>query len=150
MRVWRLARRPFAALDGEGARLNGGRWNSEGTAMVYTSTTLALAALELLVHVDPADAPDDLVAIAIDVPDALVRDLPPADLPDDWRAIQGSDACAAIGDAWVRAGTSVALRVPSVLVPEESNVLLDPRHADMRKVKLAVERPFSFDPRLVG
>lgn len=151
MRVWRLTRRAFTALDGEGARLHGGRWNSEGTAVVYASTSLALAALELLVHVDPADAPDDLVALGIDVPDDAPRGaLPHEALPADWNRVADHPACAALGDGWVRGGAELALLVPSAIVPEEANVLLNPAHRAMARVRLAVARDFAFDRRLIG
>lgn len=151
MRVWRLTRRAFTALDGEGARLHGGRWNPEGTAVVYASTSLALAALELLVHVDPADVPDDLVALGIDLPDDAPRGTLPRDaLPADWDQVTDHPGCAAVGDAWARTGAELALLVPSAIVPEEANVLLNPAHPDMRRVRAAVEREFAFDRRLRG
>jgi RES domain-containing protein len=148
--VWRLARRAYQALDGEGARLYGGRWNAEGVAVVYASATLALAALEYLVHVDPPDVPDDLVALRVEVPDAAaVETVTPADLPADWNALDDHPACVARGGAWAAAGTALALRVPSAIVPEEGNVLLNPTHPDMRHVRVATTRPFAFDPRLL-
>lgn len=88
MRVWRLMRRAYAVypLDGEGARLYGGRWNFPGTPVVYTASSLALAALEVLVHVDTDLAPTDLFAIAIDVPDRLqIETITRAMLPANWQ-----------------------------------------------------------------
>ena len=150
MRVWRLTREAFVALDGEGARLYGGRWNLEGTAVVYTSSTLALAALELLVHVDPADVPDDLIAIVIELPDDASRDvMSVGELPDDWNRVGDHPSCTARGERWARAGSTLALFVPSVLVPEETNVLLNPAHAAMREVRVVTTRPFAFDRRLL-
>lgn len=150
MRVWRLSRRRYVALDGEGARLYGGRWNREGTAVVYASSSLALAALELLVHVDPEDVPDDLVALAIDVPDDAPREaVAVAELPEDWDRVADHPACTARGDRWARAGASLALLVPSVLVPEEANVLLNPAHPRMRGVQVVATRAFAFDRRLL-
>jgi RES domain-containing protein len=147
--VWRLTRRAHQALDGEGARLYGGRWNSEGVAVVYASATLALAALEYLVHVDPQDVPDDLVALRVDVPDAAAAEtVAVADLPADWNTLDDHPACVARGDAWAAVGTALALRVPSAIVPEEGNVLLNPAHPGMRLVRVAAARPFAFDPRL--
>lgn len=85
MLVWRITREACQALDGEGARLNGGGWNSEGVAVVYTSATLALAALEYLVHVDPEDVPEDLVAVQIQIPEGLPEErIQPDGLPGDW------------------------------------------------------------------
>ena len=151
MRAWRLARRAFLALDGEGARLYGGRWNTEGTAVVYAASSLALAALELLVHVDPQDAPDDLVALAIEVPDdAPHATVTPDALPADWDRVTDHPACAEVGDRWARARERLVLRVPSAIVPEETNVLLNPAHPAMRRVRVAAERAFAFDRRLLG
>lgn len=146
MRGWRLARKPFLALDGEGARLAGGRWKSEGVAVVYTSSTLSLAALEYLAHIDPEDAPGDLVAMAVDVPvRAPIEDAPVADLPPDWNRVFDHPGCIAIGDEWI----AVGLRVSSALVPEEWNLLLNPAHQDARSVHVSATRSFTFDRRLL-
>jgi len=150
MRVWRITRRPFQALDGEGARLNGGRWNSEGVAVVYTSFALSLAALEYLVHVDVEDAPADLVALEIDVPDDVpANEVRLGDLPEDWNRVEDHPACAAIGDRWVRDGRALVLRVPSAVIPHESNYLLNPKHPDAARVEVVSVRDFVFDPRLL-
>lgn len=118
--------------------------------MVYTSSTLSLAALELLVHLDPEDVPDDLVAMTIEVPDdARPRVISRDSLPRDWSRVHDHPACAAIGDAWVAEGSSLLLLVPSAVVPEEWNLLINPGHPRAREVKVRAVRPFSFDPRLV-
>ena len=150
MRVWRLAREPFLALDGEGARLAGGRWNSEGVAVVYTSSTLSLAALEYLVHIDPQDVPGDLIAVAVEVPDQTpIEKVQIRDQPSDWNLVFDHPRCVAIGDDWIAAGRSLGLLVPSALVPEEWNLLLNPVHADAQSVRVTATRPFVFDHRLL-
>jgi RES domain-containing protein len=137
-------------MGGEGARLNGGRWNSEGVAAVYTSSSLALAALEYLVHVDIEDVPDDLVAMAIEVPgDAGLTSVAVGDLPADWNKGPDHPACVAIGDAWLADGATLLLRVPSAVVPEDWNLLINPRHPRARDVAVRSVRPFAFDPRLL-
>jgi RES domain-containing protein len=83
--VWRIARSAHQALDGEGARQFGGRWNSPGIPMLYTSQNLSLAGLELLVHVDPGAAPSDLVALRVEVPEDSGLSIPASELPDGWR-----------------------------------------------------------------
>jgi RES domain-containing protein len=104
VRAFRLCRSPFTALDGEGARLYGGRWNSPGHPVVYASTTLALAALEYLVHVDPGDVPSDLTAVTIEIPDDMAHETVGASvLPKQWAQATGSIECVAIGDAWLKA-----------------------------------------------
>ena len=148
--VWRLARSRYRALDGEGARRAGGRWNSKGVAVVYASSTLSLAALEMLVHVDPASAPDDLVALGIEVPDDLLpATLAQTDVPHDWRAVEPPAQCRAIGDHLVARGERLGLWLPSVIIPQERNVLINPQHADMLRLRVVHDAPFQFDPRLL-
>ena len=150
MLAYRLCRAPFAALDGEGARRYGGRWNSVGRAVVYAASTRALAALEYLVHVDVADVPADLVLLTLEVPDdAAIARVDAAALPADWRVASESVACRALGDAWVARGDALVLRVPSAAIPEEENVLLDPRAARFAETRVVAARPFAYDPRLV-
>lgn len=150
MIVWRICRAPYQALDGEGARLWGGRWNSEGVPVVYCASTLALAALEYLVHVDPDHVPADLVAMRIHVPDDLPAErVDPSSLPDGWNRLTEHVACMAAGDEWIARGRSPLLRVPSAIVPEEENVLLDSRHPAAEHVRVDAVRGFAFDPRLL-
>ena len=150
MIVWRLARAAFPALDGEGARRHGGRWNSPGTPVVYTSEHLSLAVLEALVHTDPDLLPDDLTAFQIEIPGDVAGPGPsafgPDDLPDDW---QDPGVSVHIGEAWIARG-GPALVVPSALVRQDRNVLLNPRHPDAGLVRVVGQETFSFDPRLVA
>jgi len=151
MRVFRLvkARHAGTALDGEGARLAGGRWNSPGMPVVYCASSLSLAVLELLAHVDPGDLPEDLVAIGIEIPDALaMRRLGVRDLPADWRQDTGKAALRALAADWLRARAEAVLVVPSVIVPAELNVLVDPRHPDAAGIRAVAREPFRLDPRL--
>src|ERR1700756_4927185 len=120
LKLWRLCRAMHAptAFSGEGARRFGGRWNSRGVPMVYTSTSLALAGIELFVHLEPSLAPDDLVAISALLPEGEpARTIELSDLPQDWHADQAGPR--RIGDEWIRSGSSLALRVPSVPIPPE-------------------------------
>lgn len=150
MRLYRICRAPYRALDGEGARLYGGRWNSPGSPVVYASSSLALAALEYLVHLDPDHAPSDLIALTLEVPDTASADEVhgPA-LPPDWAQVADHPACVAAGDAWLGRGVTLLLRVPAAPVPEEQNVLINPRHVEAAQVRVVAERPFAFDPRLL-
>lgn len=151
MRLWRITRRAFQALDGEGARLFGGRWNSEGVPVVYTSSTLSLAALEYLVHVQIEDVPADLVSLEIDVPDDVrAEQVHTFDVPEDWNQVEDHPACAALGDVWAAEASALILRVPSAIIPHEQNVLLNPRHPEMGRVRVTAVREFAFDPRLLG
>jgi RES domain-containing protein len=151
LRVWRLKsrRRAGQAFDGEGARLYGGRWNFPGTPLVYTSSTLSLCALEYFVHLEPALAPLGLVAVAAGLPpDLEIPSLPLADLPADWRRYPAPSRLQEIGSTWVREGLSAVLRVPSAIIPDEQNVLLNPLHPDFRRLRLHPPQPFAFDPRM--
>ena len=150
MRVWRIARERYDPLSGEGARLYGGRGNSTGRPVVYTSGSAALAALEALVWTDPEDVPADLRLFELELegrprPDTVRLE----DLPPDWTTI-GSPACVRLGDAWVIAGRRLAIWVPSAVLPEERNLLINPRHAGISALRLVASRPFRFDVRLLA
>jgi RES domain-containing protein len=152
--LWRVCRAPFAALDGEGARLYGGRWNPVGTPLVYTATTLALAALETLAHTDPDLVPDDLVALRIETGGLDVPVLDEAALPEGWRTEAAESRNQAFGGRWVNAATSALVVVPSALLPgaaapAEANVLFSPALPDASRVRIAEQLPFSFDDRLL-
>lgn len=146
----RICRKAHRALDGEGARRYGGRWNSPGRPVVYASSTLALAALEFLIHLDSFEAPRDLVAIRITVPDDLVvADVRVRALPPRWHRYPAPDACRDAGDAWLAARKIAILRVPAAPVPEEWNLLLNPQHPDFHRIRQTAVRRFHFDQRLV-
>jgi len=148
--AWRITKRKHAktAFSGSGARRYGGRWNNPGSAIVYTSETQSLAVLEMLVHLDGPDLLHEYVLIGVGIEEPLLRDLDPSILPRNWRTDPALLLLRKIGDDWVVARTSVALRVPSALVPGESNVLLNPAHTDFPKVVIGKPVAFSFDPRL--
>lgn len=130
--------------------MNGGRWNNVGTSAVYLSAHLSLCALEILVHADPADLPDH-VAIPVDVPTGLsIEDVDPAKLSSRWRDELSPPELRDFGDEWVRDGRSLLLRVPSVVVPDEYNYVLNPAHGEIAKLKIGEARAFSFDPRLLA
>lgn len=149
MTVWRLCSRAHAAFDGEGARLAGGRWNQKGTAIVYASATLSLAAQEYFVHLDPAEVPKDLVAVSADIPEGVrIKSLAVAGLPKKWREYPAPASLAAIGTAWARSLETAVLEVPSVVIPQEKNYLLNPAHPDFGRIARGRPVPFSFDPRM--
>ncbi len=150
MRCYRLCEARFRALDGQGARKHGGRWNRPGRSAVYASSSRALAILELLARVD-REVPAGLLLLTIDIPDgAPVERLQLDALPKDWQARPAPESCRRVGDDWLASAKSLVLAVPSVLVPEESNLLLNPKHGGFSAVAVVAERPFSFDPRLLN
>ena len=150
MRFWRICRRRYAAADasGEGARLYGGRWNSRGVRVVYASTSLALAAVETFVNLEPDLLPKDLVFIEGDIPDALqMARVDLKLLPANWHETR-DESLRRVGDDWIRAGRTVALLAPSAAIRGEWNVLLNPAHSGFSKVKFREPEPFAFDVRM--
>ncbi len=150
MRLSRICRERFAAgaYSGEGAKLYSGRWNSKGVQVIYTSTSLALAAIETFVNLEPNLRPDDLVSMEAELPDSLATEhLDMKTLPANWHKSRG-ESLRHFGDEWFRAGKTVALHVPSAAVRGEWNVLLNPTHGDFRKVKVQKPQPFEFDLRM--
>lgn len=156
MHAWRLATRPFAeTLDGGGNRERGARWNSGGgRGVVYCSENLATCVLEALVNFGPAQRrklPPNFRQVLLDIPDdAGVEELTAQDLPDDPDAVDesGRTWTQARGDRWLRAGRALVMRVPSLVVPVERNLLLDPQHPEMKRVRIVANEPFRFDDRL--
>jgi RES domain-containing protein len=116
---------------------------------VYTSATLSLAALEYFVHLDARQAPEDLVAVAADIPDGISRTRVVAGaLPRNWRRYPAPEALADLGSRWAEESSAAVLIVPSVVVPAESNYLLNPRHPEFGKIRAGSPERFSFDPRM--
>lgn len=150
IQAFRIVREKFAssAFTGEGAAHNGGRWNSSGTSIVYTSATASLAALETLVHVNPAMRLGYRL-FSIEFDERLIENLPLADLPADWRDEPPPPSTKRIGDAWVKAARSAVLHIPSVIIPGESNYLLNTSHPDFKTITIGKPEPFSFDQRLL-
>lgn len=140
MKVWRICRKPFADLSGDGARLYGGRWNSPGRPLLYTAETAALAVLEVRVHLDLdwSVIPDDYVLMEINLPDDISRQ-ELTDVPFDPIVA---------GDAWLASAVSALLRVPSFIIPESANVLINVTHPEAARAAAVTVRPFSFDERL--
>lgn len=151
MEVFRISKCVFSRdLSGTGARMYGGRWNSKGLPLLYTAGSRALALLETLVHVPQKNLPKDLCLTIIKLPDALsMHTITSTDLPKDWRTIPIQTALQEIGDHWLKKGTTVILRVPSVIVPEENNYLINPLHPEFEKIKITSSNPFIFDDRLI-
>ena len=152
MCVWRICREPYvdAALDGSGGMYTSGRWHSKGNPIVYTASSAALAALEVLVHVDPLTAPADLRLLAIELPDDLsIEVLEPITLPEGWHSVPAPAALQTIGSSWLTSGRTAALNVPSAVIKVERNFLLNPRHPEVQLVRILSDEAFSFDTRLL-
>lgn len=153
MRVvaWRIfkPRHASTAFTGEGARLYGGRWNSKGVPLVYAAGSQSLAALELLVHLASAELLGSFQVAAVAFDEQLVERLDPSRLPTNWRQDPAPLTLRDFGDEWARKSRSAALRVPSALVPDEFNYLLNPAHPDFSAIVVGRAVPFRFDPRLI-
>jgi RES domain-containing protein len=149
MRTWRICRSPYSAFTGEGARRFGGRWNSRGVPMVYSSSSLALAAIELFVHLEPGQAPGDLVCIAAELQEGeSARTIEPAILLPNWWTDKGLAVTRDLGDAWIAARSSLAMKVPSVPIRAEWNILINPLHPRITELQIKSPQPFIFDARM--
>jgi RES domain-containing protein len=145
MLVWRLASSRYPPFSGEGARLVGGRWNSAGQPLVYTSESLALCLAECLVHVTGA-LPKDYIAIQIRVADKDCSELNAKKLITGWQ--KDLALTRSLGDTWLASEGSLALIVPSAVLPDSKNILINPRHPRASIVRVVSQKPFTFDPRL--
>jgi RES domain-containing protein len=129
--------------------VHGGRWNRPGTAVVYTSSSLALAALELFVHLRPAMAPSDLVAIGADIPDSVaVSEIRVSRLGRDWTHHPAPESLADLGTRWAQERRTAVLIVPSAIIPRETNYLLNPLHPAFKTIRIGRPERFVFDRRL--
>jgi len=150
MILYRLCKCIYADdLSGSGARLYGGRWNSEGRAMLYTASSRSLAVLEALVHLSPTNMPDDFCMLTIEAPDDFTV-LDVATLPNDWREYPEKQILKQTGNNFLKDGEYLLLKVPSALVSEEYNYLLNPIHPKASGVKIISKKQFSFDERLLA
>ena len=155
--LWRIATDSlrYAAddLSGRGALVRGGRWNEKGTPALYTSASIALACLETLVHLGAAGLPLNRYLVRVDVDDAVwaarqsLGAPSPGELPVGWDAIPHGRVSVEAGQKWLASGASALLAVPSVIIPEESNILVNPRHADAAKLRATKLRKWIYDGR---
>ena len=144
-----LAKYVDTAFSGEGSRRVGGRWTPAGYPAVYTASSIALTVLETLVHVDSSIMPKHLV-IRVDVPDDInVTSFTANDLPANWRETPAPAVLQQIGRDWLEASETALLQIPSVVVPQENNVIINPLHADFRILKIGKPDSFSIDTRLL-
>ena len=137
------------AFDGEGARLFGGRWNSVGVRMVYLAGSRSLATLEVLVHTEDIDTIAGAYSIIpVTFPEKLVMRVEDKDLPDDWASPAPIAATQLFGDSWIRRAHSAVLAVPSAVIHDELNYLVNPNHPDFPAIRIGTPAPFRIDPRL--
>lgn len=150
MIVFRLAKSKYSGdLSGKGAEKTGGRWNSKGTALVYTSESRALCTAEIAVHTQLGILPKEFVLVTIEIPDELkIHELSIKHLPSDWNSIPHSGTTQELGDTFVKVNNFAVMKVPSAVVPGDFNYLINPDHPDSNKIKIMKKETFSFDQRL--
>lgn len=149
--IWRMTTAKFSdsAFSGVGARLYGGRWNPKGQPVVYTASTQSLATLELLVQDGKLLANYVMIPVAIP-PKLKIERIDPADLPEDWRTPESREQLRDIGADWIRRASSAILAVPSVVIPSETNYLLNPLHPAFGKLQIGDAQFFETDLRPLG
>ena len=143
MRVFRLHRRSRPAADYQGSLIQSNRWNPTGVPILYCSAALSLACLEVLVHLTAEEIPPDYAYSSAELPE-------PAEDADFEGDVVDPDATRRYGHSWVRSRRSLAILVPSVVIPEERNALLNPLHHAFNEIAWTLPRPFRFDRRLLG
>jgi RES domain-containing protein len=149
--LWRISKRKYAttAFNGEGARRFGGRWNSRGRSVVYTSATLSLAAMETFVHMEISDAGNLFVYIRAEIPNEMsMETISLSQLPPNWRNLPAPSALSEVGDKWFDEGQTAILVVPSAIIPVENNYLINPLHPDFSILQIYPPQPFELDPRM--
>lgn len=150
MIVYRLSKSTYAKiLSGKGAEKSGARWNSKGTALLYTSETRALCTTEIAVHTPLGNIPLDYKIISIEIPENIkIKELNDSVIPDDWKSFPNPHSTQEIGDKFVTDGKFLALKVPSAVVQGEYNYLINPNHKDFKTLRIKSIEPFDFDKRL--
>jgi RES domain-containing protein len=145
--VYRIGSSRHPANDGKGASLYPGRWNHEGTPVVYCAESRCCCALEVLVNAD--ELADDYISISIEIPDDLgLMSMEVADLPAGWDANPSIDATRDIGSSWAMSQSTPVFSVPSAVIPRERNYILNPAHPDFARIHFSSPEPFYFDDRL--
>jgi RES domain-containing protein len=147
---WRIVKQRHiaTAFSGEGARLFEGRWNSGGVAMVYCSEHVSLAALEILVHMQPVVPREKFRLFRATWEEKMMISLEVTKLPRGWNTAMAGAASRQVGDDWISNAKSAVLSVPSVIVPRERTFLLNPKHPDFSRIKIKDNGPLELDPRL--
>lgn len=152
MRLYRIVKTKHlsTAWSGIGAQLYGGRWNPPGKAAVYLTTSISLAMLEMMVHLQSSLLLQSYTLLSIEITEDLLTQVAIDKLSDDWKDPSPPDSTQSLGEAWLQAGSSVGLRVPSVIVPSEFNVIVNPMHPTFPALLESVRaEPMVFDSRLI-
>lgn len=151
--AWRIdhEKRATSSFSGFGAAAVGGRWNPAGLRVVYASQHLSAASLEKFIHLPkPIPAAMRFMKFAITFNGVAIERPPISSLPANWRAEPVAVASQQFGENWYRRGATAVLAIPSAIIPEEENYLINPAHPDFKEIGIAAPEPFTFDPRLAG
>lgn len=150
MIVFRLSKTRYATdLSGRGAEKSGGRWNSKGNALIYTSESRALCTTEIAVHTPLGNVPLDYCITSFQIPnDISILEIKSADIPNDWKSFPHPHSTQQIGDKFISDNKFLVMKVPSVVVQGEFNYLINPNHKGINKIKVLKSEPFTFDERL--
>lgn len=150
MKVYRIAKQQYLEdLSGEGARLYGGRWNKKGMAMLYFSESLSLALLEILVHIDFKFLTSDFGYLEVEIPDECINPIVELNqLQPSWRDNPPKLYTQDFGSEWLKENKSLAMQVPSAILPFSSNILVNPRHAKITEIKIIEKSVLDVDNRV--
>lgn len=151
MRIYRIAKTQYIDdLSGEGARLYGGRWNKMGDSLLYFSENLSLSLLEIIVHVDYAELPLDYSFIEVEIPDSSIKKIQSIDfIKAKWSPEATVNQLQMFGSNWLKKNVELAMKVPSAVLHQEHNILINPSHKDFGKLKIRRTEKMDFDPRLL-
>ncbi len=150
MIVYRLSKKKYKDdLTGRGAEKTGGRWNSKGIPVIYTSESRALCMSELAVHIPYGNIPDDYLLIQIEIPDVeKITEIKTKGLPPDWKSFPHSDQVQKVGDKILKQNKYLVIKVPSAVVQGDFNYLINPKHKNIHRVRVIGSERFTFDERL--
>lgn len=149
MKIYRIAKQNFINdLTGEGARLYGGRWNRKGTAMLYFSEHLSLCVLEMLVHTNQQLINNNYYFIEVEISEKKIKPISESRLPFNWRSNNLISETQDFGSDWLQKSKELAIRIPSAVLPSESNILINPNHIEVSKIKIIKTSELNLDTRL--
>jgi RES domain-containing protein len=150
MFVWRLCRKDYADLSGIGASLYGGRWNSPAHSVIYTASSLALAFVEIIPGLRRNRIPKGFVSLYISIKTTVSKkELHLNDFPVNWEKEKTGKWFIETGNQWLQEKKELLLVVPSVIIPEEQNILINPHHPEIKNVEIKTIKPFRVDPRFI-
>ena len=150
---WRIIKKKHkrTAFEGDGARIYGGRWNPVGTPVIYAAESLSLATLEIVVHLERAELLyTSFIKIPITFDAHMVHTVKRRTLPKDWNRLPPSESTQKLGYQWISQSKFAVLKVPSTIIVEEYNYLINPNHHDFSRMKIGKPQKYKFDPRLPG